>query len=145
MKEIMLQIAGVVLLLGTCVTPPWDMPQDAVCEAQNAVYAEETTEAEEVIAEEAEEELEYIGTFEATAYEWTGNPCANGNYPSEGYTVACNSLPLGTVLFIEGVGYRTVEDRGAEWHSDNWLDIYMGDESSCYEWGVREVEVYIVR
>lgn len=145
MKEIMLQIAGVVLLLGTCVTPPWDMPQDASCEAQNAVFAEETTEAEEVIVEEAEEELEYIGTFEATAYEWTGSPCANGNYPSEGYTVACNSLPLGTVLFIEGVGYRTVEDRGAEWHSDNWLDIYMGDESSCYAWGVQEVEVYIVR
>lgn len=145
MKEIMLQIAGVVLLFGTCVTPPWDIPQDAVCEAQNAVYAEETTEAEEVIVEEAEEELEYIGTFEATAYEWTGNPCADGCYPTEGYTVACNSLPLGTVLYIEGVGYRTVEDRGAEWHSDNWLDIYMGDENSCYAWGVQEVEVYIVR
>ena len=86
----------------------------------------------------------YIGTFEITAYEWTGNPCANGNYPTEGYTVACNSLPLGTTVFIEGVGIRVVEDRGASWHSNNWLDLYLGDVSSCYQWGLQSLDVYIV-
>ena len=80
-----------------------------------------------------------------SAYEWTGNPCANGNYPTEGYTIACNSLPLGTEVYIEGLGYRVVEDRGAEWHSDNWMDLYLGDVASCYEWGVRTVAVYVVR
>lgn len=153
MKELLIQIAGAVLLIGTCVVPPCDLPQGAVCEAQITAQAEEAEEAEQVndndiivdYSGDYEPEMEYLGTFEATAYEWTGSPCANGNYPTEGYTVACNSLPLGTVLYIEGIGYRTVEDRGAEWHSDNWLDLYMGDESACYDWGVREVEVYIVR
>lgn len=148
MREILIQIAGIALLVGSCVVPPWDMPADAVRnEPQNAVYAEaeEVIEPEEIAEESPEEELEYLGTFEMTAYEWTGNPCANGNYPEVGYTVACNSLPLGTTVYIEGVGYRVVEDRGAEWHGSNWMDLYLGDVDSCYEWGVRSVDVYVVR
>lgn len=148
MREILIQIAGIALLVGSCVVPPWDMPADAVRnEPESVVYAEveEVIEPEEIAEESPEEELEYLGTFEMTAYEWTGNPCANGNYPEVGYTVACNSLPLGTTVYIEGVGYRVVEDRGAEWHGSNWLDLYLGDVDSCYAWGVRSVEVYIVR
>lgn len=148
MREILIQIAGMVLLFGTCVVPPWDMPADAVRnEPESVVYAEaeEVIEPEEIAEESPEEGLEYLGTFETTAYEWTGNPCANGNYPTVGYTVACNSLPLGTTVYIEGVGYRVVEDRGAEWHGSNWMDLYLGDVDSCYEWGVRSVEVYVVR
>ena len=148
MREILIQIAGIALLVGTCVVPPWDMPADAVRnEPESVVYAEaeEVIEPEEIAEESPEEELEYLGTFEMTAYEWTGNPCANGNYPEVGYTVACNSLPLGTTVYIEGVGYRVVEDRGADWHGSNWMDLYLGDVDSCYEWGVRSVDVYIVR
>ena len=148
MREILIQIAGIALLVGSCVVPPWDMPADAVRnEPESVVYAEveEVIEPEEIAEESPEEELEYLGTFEMTAYEWTGNPCANGNYPEVGYTVACNSLPLGTTVYIEGVGYRVVEDRGAEWHGSNWMDLYLGDVDSCYAWGVRSVDVYIVR
>ena len=148
MREILIQIAGIALLVGSCVVPPWDMPADAVRnEPESVVYAEaeEVIEPEEIAEESPEEELEYLGTFEMTAYEWTGNPCANGNYPEVGYTVACNSLPLGTTVYIEGVGYRVVEDRGAEWQGDWWMDLYLGDVDSCYEWGVRSVDVYIVR
>lgn len=148
MREILIQIAGMVLLFGTCVVPPWDMPADAVRnEPESVVYAEaeEVIEPDEIAEESPEEELEYLGTFEMTAYEWTGSPCANGNYPEVGYTVACNSLPLGTTVYIEGVGYRVVEDRGAEWHGSNWMDLYLGDVDSCYAWGVRSVDVYIVR
>lgn len=148
MREILIQIAGIALLVGSCVVPPWDMPADAVRnEPESVVYAEaeEVIEPEEIAEESPEEELEYLGTFDMTAYEWTGCTCANGNYPTVGYTVACNSLPLGTTVYIEGVGYRVVEDRGAEWHGSNWMDLYLGDVDSCYEWGVRSVDVYIVR
>ena len=148
MREILIQIAGIALLVGSCVVPPWDMPADAVRnEPESVVYAEaeEVIEPEEIAEESPEEELEYLGTFEMTAYEWTGNPCANGNYPEVGYTVACNSLPLGTTVYIDGIGYRVVEDRGAEWHGSNWMDLYLGDVDSGYDWGVRSVDVYIVR
>ena len=85
-----------------------------------------------------------MGVYEITAYEWTGNPCANGNYPTEVYTVACNSLPFGTVVYIEGIGYRTVEDRGADWHSPTWIDLYLGDVDACYSFGRQYLNVYIV-
>lgn len=85
-----------------------------------------------------------LGTYTITAYEWTGNPCANGNYPTEWYTVASNYFDFGTELYIDGVGYVVVEDRGASYHSDYWLDLYLGDVGSCYEWGVQNREVYLV-
>lgn len=84
----------------------------------------------------------YLGVYTLTAYEWTGNACANGNYPTEGYTVACNSLPLGTQIYIEGYGTFTVEDRGGM--GSNVIDIYLGDVSACYDFGVRSAAVYIV-
>lgn len=84
----------------------------------------------------------YLGTYQLTAYEWTGNPCANGNYPTCCYTVACNSLPLGTKIYIEGYGYFTVEDRGGM--ANNVIDIYMGDYNSCIQFGRRSASVYIV-
>ena len=85
--------------------------------------------------------LVYIGDYMITAYEWTGNPCANGNYPSEGYTVACNDLPFGTEVYIDGVGWRVVEDRGGG--GTGWMDLYLGDVDSCYEWGVQYRGVYV--
>lgn len=88
--------------------------------------------------------LTYLGTYEITAYEWTGNPCANGNYPSEWYTVASNYFDFGTTLYIDGVGYVVVEDRGASWHSDYWLDLYLGDVGACYEWGRQYRDVWLV-
>lgn len=86
--------------------------------------------------------MTYLGNYMCTAYEWTGSPCANGNYPTEGYTVACNSLPFGTQIYIDGYGYYVVEDRGGG--GDHWVDIYMGDTSTCNNFGVRYLDIYIV-
>ena len=97
-------------------------------------------------AKEAEKpKLEFWQNCQITAYEWDGTACANGNYPTTGYTVACNSLPLGTKVYIEGIGYRTVEDRGATWHQYNWMDEYLGDVSACEQFGVQYHDVYLVR
>ena len=97
-------------------------------------------------AKEAEKpKLEFWQNCQITAYEWDGSRCANGNYPTKGYTVACNSLPLGTKVYIEGIGYRTVEDRGASWHKYNWMDEYLGDVSACNAFGVQYHDVYLVK
>jgi 3D (Asp-Asp-Asp) domain-containing protein len=97
-------------------------------------------------AVEAEKpKLEFWKTAQMTAYEWDGTRCANSNWPTVGYTVACNALPLGTRVYIDGIGYRTVEDRGATWHSDNWMDLYLGDVAACNEFGVQNRDVYLVK
>lgn len=84
---------------------------------------------------------DYLGVYELTAYEYTGSACANGNMPSAGYTVACNSLPLGTRIYIEGYGYYVVEDRGGM--AGNVIDIYLGDKASCIQFGRRSANVYL--
>lgn len=86
--------------------------------------------------------MRYLGTYTLTAYEWTGNPCANGCYPTEGYTVASNSIPLGTRLYIEGIGERVVEDTGGM--SGNVIDIYLGSASACVQFGRQSADVYIL-
>ena len=88
-------------------------------------------------------DMEYCGEWRITAYAETGYPCANGQYPTVGYTVACNSLPFGAEIYIEGVGFRTVEDRGPGWLGDNWCDLYLGITYDCVQWGDQYRNVYI--
>lgn len=86
--------------------------------------------------------MTYVGYYELTAYEETGYCCANGNYPTLGYTVACNSIPLGTRIYIEGYGEYTVEDRGGM--GGNVVDIYLGDPYACKLFGRQGANIYII-
>ena len=88
--------------------------------------------------------MEFLGTWMTTAYTHTGNVTASGAYPTDGYTVATNSLPMGTKLWIAGVGMRVVQDRGPSSMPDAWLDIFMDSYSSCVNWGARNVDVWII-
>ena len=89
------------------------------------------------------EGMEYCGEWKITAYAYTGSPCANGQFPTVGYTVACNSLPFGTRIYIDGVGFRTIEDRGPSWLGDAWCDLYLGDTASCIQWGMQYKKVWM--
>lgn len=83
---------------------------------------------------------DYIGNFKLTAYEWTGQPMANGEMPYYG-ACACNIPKLwGKYLYIEGYGTFKVCDRGGM--SGNWIDIYLGDEDTCWDFGVQYADVY---
>lgn len=90
------------------------------------------------------EAMEYLGNFQITAYTASGNACANGNYPTDGYTIACNSLPFETEVFIKGVGFRTVEDRGPSYMGSEWCDLYMDNYDACVQWGSQHRDVYLV-
>ena len=110
--------------------------------ARNSSYAATAPSYDNAQAEAAPEGASYLGNYELTAYEWTGNPCANGNYPTEGLTIASNTLPLGTRVYIEGIGERTVEDTGGM--PGNIIDIYMGDPGTCVQFGRQSGAVYII-
>lgn len=51
-------------------------------------------------------------------------------------------IPLGTNVYIEGVGARRAEDTGGN-IKGNTIDIYMDSEAECRRWGVRYVTIYI--
>ena len=110
-----------------------------MCEGGGYVKSEYTQ------PEDPQDDMELLGTWRVTAYAETGYPCANGNYPQTGYTVACNSLPFGTQIYIEDVGFRTVEDRGPAWLGSEWCDLYLGDYNSCVQWGSQQKKVWRVK
>lgn len=101
-------------------------------------------EMHEVFAEDvddAPEGMTYIGVWTISAYEYTGNPTASGTMPTEWYTCAFNSAPLGATIYIPGLGYFLNEDVCG---TPSRLDIYLGDVASCEEFGLQNHEVYIV-
>ncbi len=51
-------------------------------------------------------------------------------------------IPLGSNVYIEGVGARRAEDTGGN-IKGNTIDIYMNTQSQCISWGARYVTIYI--
>lgn len=84
----------------------------------------------------------YVGCYELTAYIATGSPCASGVYPTVEHTVACNSLPLGTRIYIEGYGEFVVEDTGGM--SGGVIDIFVPDYGAAIQFGRRTADVYVL-
>lgn len=96
-------------------------------------------------------ELVSLGTFTVYSYcscpsccgQWSGGPTASGTMPEEGRTIAADwgVLPAGTEIYLDGIGWRTVEDTGSGITGDK-LDLYMGSHEAALKFGVREIEVW---
>ena len=85
----------------------------------------------------------YAGSYRLTAYCWTGNPCMDGQWPSVGYTVACNDPRLWHKwIYIEGYGTYYVHDTGGM--ANDIIDIYLGDYDTCVQFGLQYGQVYIM-
>lgn len=99
---------------------------------------------------------EYAGKFLCTAYCTEEYPhicgtgdgiTASGAPVTAGLTVAADeSLPFGTVLYIEGVGVRVIQDRGAAIQG-NKLDVAVsGSHEEALHWeGYGEHRVWIIK
>lgn len=53
-------------------------------------------------------------------------------------------IPLGTKLYIEGYGYAIAEDVGGA-IKGNKIDLFFNSDGEVYNWGVRTVDVYILK
>lgn len=67
---------------------------------------------------------------------------ASGCPATQGVTVACDGLPLGTEVVIDGHTY-IVQDRFGAGHGTRRIDIFMNDKQSAFKFGrqVKLVEV----
>lgn len=79
---------------------------------------------------------EYLGRYYITGYDicygCNGNThgiTASGAKATVGRTVAVAGIPFGTQLYIEGIGYRIVEDRGCK---AGIIDVLCNNHSECY-------------
>lgn len=87
--------------------------------------------------EEPETIYRYAGSYFVTGYDICMSCCgslsgitASGAVATVGRTVACNSLPFGTRIYIDGIGERVVEDRGGM--AGNVIDVLCEDHPACY-------------
>ena len=72
-----------------------------------------------------------------------GGLTASGVKPVEGITCAASrSIPFGTRIYIEGVGYRTVQDRLAKRY-DNRIDIFFKRHEDALRFGKQNKNIHI--
>lgn len=97
-----------------------------------------------------------VKTFEATGYApldpnavegicYSGDPniTASGRRVQPGITIAAGpSIPFGTWIWIEGYGWRRVDDRGGAIHN-NKIDIAFHTRKEAFKFGRRHVTVVI--
>jgi len=80
----------------------------------------------------------------ATAYTHTGDPTASGVMPYVGgVAVDPKVIPLGANLFVEGYGYAKAVDTGGLIKGSR-IDLFLNTEKECYDWGRRQVKVYVL-
>ena len=89
---------------------------------------------------------QYLGVFTIYAYCPCAKCCgkqtgitASGTKATEGRTVAAD-LPFGTVVEIEGIGERIVEDRGVE---GKVIDLFMDGHDEALKFGRKELRIRI--
>ncbi|WP_124726516.1 3D domain-containing protein [Staphylospora marina] len=92
-----------------------------------------------------------LGLFTLTAY--TAGPESTGKRPgdpaygitssgamvTEGYTIAVDPevIPIGSRVYIEGIGYRIAQDTGSKIKGKR-IDVYMSDLEAAKQFGVRK-------
>ncbi len=70
-----------------------------------------------------------------SAYSHTGSPTASGVWPAVGMAAA-DHLPFGTKVTLPDGRQLVVTDRFGGNYSDR-LDIFLGSEAECWEFGRR--------
>lgn len=117
--------------------PPIEVPPEPQSEP---IPEEVVIPEEEYVPEPYYPSSEYVGTYTITAYTWTGNTMANGEYPYVGCVASCD-FPLGTTIYIDGVGTFVVNDVCP---TSGVIDVYMNSYDECINFGCFQANVSIV-
>src|SRR5438552_15624749 len=81
----------------------------------------------------------YCNCPACTGY-YSGGPTASGAMPRQGITIAApRSIPFGTVLEIEGLGRRVVQDRLASSH-DNRIELFFRSTAVSMRFGNKKLK-----
>jgi 3D (Asp-Asp-Asp) domain-containing protein len=82
------------------------------------------------------------GTFVVTCYDNQGITASGAPAGPDTVAVDPSVIPLGTRIYIQGVGSRIAQDTGGA-IVGNRLDIWEPSLSQCMDWGVESKQVWI--
>ncbi|HTT89567.1 MAG TPA: 3D domain-containing protein [Acidimicrobiales bacterium] len=85
-----------------------------------------------------------LGTFMVTCYDLTGPTASGALAGPESVAVDPSVIPLGTTIYVPGIGDRTADDTGGMIIGDH-IDIWEPTYGQCADWGVRYVSIYRVQ
>ena len=85
-------------------------------------------------------------TVSATAYAGDGIT-ATGTVPKVGRTIAVDPrvIPYGTRVYIPALGGTYIAEDCGGGIKGNKIDIFMSSEAKCNSWGVRKIEIQILK
>jgi len=113
---------------------------DTVCET-DSISGDSSDRTDPVLTCLGDWTISFYCPCEICCGQWATGCTASGVLATPWHTVATDGLEFGTVLYVDGLGYFTVEDRGTEY---GWLDIYVGDHAAALDLGLQTRSVYIV-
>ena len=124
----------------------WDGGQSDIPEEPEVNAGSEGL-AEDVWSEDTG--LTYLGEYTISFYCPCEICCGEGatGYTASGvpatawHTVASGQFEFGTELYIDGLGYFVVEDRGVD---GNWIDVFCGNHDEALALGLQNRGVYLV-
>jgi 3D (Asp-Asp-Asp) domain-containing protein len=82
-----------------------------------------------------------IGNFVITCYDLSGTTASGPPAGSDEIAVDPSVIPLGSTVYIAGVGTRVAEDTGGAIRG-NRIDLWEPTASACADWGVETRTVY---
>lgn len=116
------------------------------------------------LASRGDSKTYYKSTFGVKATAYSANFSSTGKMPGDSFygktasgttakrdangfsTIAVDPsvIPIGTKLYVEGYGFATAEDTGGAIIGKR-IDVFFNDDSEAQNWGVRWVNVYILK
>jgi 3D (Asp-Asp-Asp) domain-containing protein len=116
------------------------------------------------LASRGDSKTYYKSTISVKATAYSANYSSTGKMPGDSFygitssgttatrntngfsTIAVDpsTIPIGTKLYVEGYGFATAEDTGGAIIGKR-IDVFFNDDSEAQNWGVRWVNVYILK
>ena len=132
-----------------------DTLQQKLSDAENTIKEQEKTiqkiKQEEVQKKKLEETEKgtYLGNFNLSFYskeQFPNSKTCTGVMPQVGVTVAVDPkvIPLGTKIYIEGLGVRIAQDTGGA-IKGNKLDVFVATTAEAYQLGRQNRKVWVVK
>jgi 3D (Asp-Asp-Asp) domain-containing protein len=87
--------------------------------------------------------LKLLGNFLVTCYDLTGITASGELAGPQSVAVDPSVIPLGTQIYVQGIGLRTADDTGGAIVGDH-VDIWEPTYYACADWGAQVRSVYRV-